>query len=69
MADQFRRVGKALMGSTAGGFLATPPGFDGDPGLGIPGISGVPRAREWDAVDSADRAGPSRRRGALRRAR
>jgi len=54
MGEQFRRVGKALMGSSAGGFLATPPGFDGEPGLGIPGISGVPRAREWDAVDSTD---------------
>ena len=54
MGDQFRRVGKALMGSQAGGFLATPPGLDGDPGLGIPGVSGVPRAREWDAVDSAN---------------
>ena len=52
MSDQFRRIGKALMGSQAGGFLSTPPGFDGDPGLGIPGFSGVPRAREWDAVDS-----------------
>jgi hypothetical protein len=52
MSEQFRRVGKALMGSQAGGFLSTPPGLDGDPGLGIPGISGVPRAREWDAVDS-----------------
>jgi hypothetical protein len=52
MGEQFRRVGKALMGSQAGGFLSTPPGLDGDPGLGIPGFSGVPRAREWDAVDS-----------------
>jgi hypothetical protein len=26
----------------------------GDPGLGIPGFSGVARAREWDAVDSAN---------------
>jgi hypothetical protein len=32
---------------------STPPAFDGDTGLGIPGFSGVPRAREWDAVDSA----------------
>lgn len=42
------------MGSQAGGFLSTPPGLDGDSGLGIPGFSGVPRAREWDAVDSAN---------------
>ncbi len=26
----------------------------GDYGLGIPGFSGVPRAREWDAVESAN---------------
>lgn len=28
--------------------------LDGGLGLGIPGFSGVPRAREWDAVDSTD---------------
>ena len=33
---------------------SAPPAFDGDSGLGIPGFSGVPRAREWDAVDSAN---------------
>lgn len=43
----------ALMGSQAGGFLAQPPGLDGTPGLGIAGISGVPRGRTWDAVVSA----------------
>jgi hypothetical protein len=42
------------MGAQAGGFLATPPGLDGKPGLGIPGISGIPRLREWDAVAAAD---------------
>ena len=47
-----RRIGEALFRAPAGGFLATPPGFDGDPGLGIPGVSGVPRPREWDAVES-----------------
>jgi hypothetical protein len=41
------------MGAQAGGFLAQPPGFDGEPGLGIPGVSGVPRGRTWDAVASA----------------
>jgi len=43
----------ALMGAQAGGFLAQPPGLDGQPGLGIAGISGVPRGRTWDAVASA----------------
>jgi len=47
-----RRIGAALMGSQAAGYLSTPPGWYGDPGLGIPGFSGVPRPREWDAVDS-----------------
>jgi hypothetical protein len=39
----------ALMGAQAGGFLAQPPGLDSEPGLGIPGVSGVPRGRTWDA--------------------
>jgi hypothetical protein len=43
----------ALMGAQAGGFLAQPPGLDGEPGLGIAGVSGVPRGRSWDAVGSA----------------
>lgn len=43
----------ALMGAQAGGFLAQPPGMDGEPGLGIAGISGAPRGRTWDAVASA----------------
>ena len=41
------------MGAQAGGFLAQPPGLDGEPGLGIPGISGVPRGRTWDVTASA----------------
>jgi hypothetical protein len=41
------------MSAQAGGFLAVPPGTDGIPGLGIAGVSGVPRARTWDAVASA----------------
>ena len=36
-----------------GGFLAQPPGLEGEPGLGFVGIHGVPRARTWDAVASA----------------
>jgi hypothetical protein len=43
----------ALMGAQAGGFLAQPPGLDGEQRLGIAGISGVPRGRTWDAVGSA----------------
>ena len=42
-----------LIGAQAGGFLAQPPGVDGEPGLGIAGVSGVPRGRTWDAVASA----------------
>ena len=45
------------MSSQAGGFLAQPPGLDGDPGLGIAGVSGVPRGRTWDAVVSAHAPG------------
>ena len=41
------------MGAQAGGFLAQPPGLEGAEGLGIAGISGVPRGRTWDAVGSA----------------
>jgi len=47
-----RELLSALMGAQAGGFLAQPPGLDGEPGLGIPGISGVPRGRTWDVVAS-----------------
>jgi len=44
----------ALMNAQAGGLLAQPPpGLDGEQGLGIAGISGVPRGRTWDAVASA----------------
>lgn len=43
----------AFAGAQAGGFLAQPPGLDGEPGLGIPGVSGVARSRTWDVVASA----------------
>jgi hypothetical protein len=38
------------MGAQAGGFLAQPPGLDGEPGLGIAGVSGAARGRTWDAI-------------------
>jgi hypothetical protein len=37
----------------AGGLIAQPPGWDGAPS-GVTGIHGVPQARRWDAVASAD---------------
>ncbi len=43
----------ALMSAQAGGLLAQPPVLDGNPGLGIAGVSGAPRGRTWDAVASA----------------
>jgi hypothetical protein len=52
--DRTRDLLRAVFGSVAGGFLAAPPGFDGRPGLGLAGITGVPRAREWDVVASAE---------------
>ena len=51
--SRVRELLAALMGAQAGGFLAQPPGLDGEPGLGIPGFSGVPRGKSWDAVASA----------------
>jgi hypothetical protein len=42
-----------LFKAQAGGFIAQPPGLDGDPGLGAAGIVGVPRGRTWDLVTSA----------------
>jgi hypothetical protein len=36
-----------------GGLIAQPPGWDGAPS-GVTGIHGVPQARRWDAVASAD---------------
>jgi hypothetical protein len=37
--------------------LARPPGLDGDPGLGIPGLGGIPRPQEGDAAVTADAPG------------
>ena len=44
----------ALTNAQACGLLARPPGMDGAPGLGIAGVTGVPRGATWDAVASAD---------------
>jgi hypothetical protein len=48
-----RELLAALMHANIGGFLTQPPGLDGDPGLGLVAVHGVPRARTWDAVASA----------------
>jgi hypothetical protein len=45
------------MHANIGGFLTQPPGLDGEPGLGLVAIHGVPRARTWDAVASAHAPG------------
>lgn len=47
----------ALLGASAGGSPAEPPSVDGVPGLGIPGVSGVPRGRSWDAAVSVEAPG------------
>jgi hypothetical protein len=50
-----KKLGRALMNAQAGGFLAEPPDLRGEPtALGLPAIHGVPRARRWDTVVSAD---------------
>ena len=48
-----RELLSALTGAQAGGFLAQPQGLDGELGLGIPGVSGVPRGRTRDVIASA----------------
>jgi hypothetical protein len=48
-----RELLAALTHANVGGFLAGPPALDGDPGLGLAGIHGVPRAKTWDAIVSA----------------
>jgi len=44
---------RALVDAQVGGFLAQPPGLGGDPGLGVAGVTGMPRGRTWDATASA----------------
>jgi len=52
--EQLAEAGGLLPGAEgAGGLIAQPPGWDGAPS-GVTGIHGVPQARRWDAVASAD---------------
>jgi hypothetical protein len=53
VTSRSRELVAALMNAQAGGFLAYPPGFERQTGLGIAGIHGDPRPRMWDAVVSA----------------
>jgi hypothetical protein len=48
-----RELLAALTHANVGGFLSGPPGLDGEPGLGLAGVHGVPGCRTWDAVASA----------------
>jgi hypothetical protein len=48
-----RELLAALANAQVGGYLSSPPGLDGQPGLGIAGVHGEPRPRLWDAVASA----------------
>ena len=58
MDEQTRAGLEALFGSVSAGFLAAPPGFDGESGLGIVGVTGVARPRgEWDVAASASAPG------------
>jgi hypothetical protein len=42
--------------AATGGLIAQPPGWDGEP-RGVTGVHGVPRARRWDMVGSAEAPG------------
>jgi hypothetical protein len=57
VTSRSRELVAALLNAQAGGFLATPPGFERETGLGIAGIHGDPRPRMWDAVASASAPG------------
>jgi hypothetical protein len=57
--EQLAEAGGIAFGSAPGvplGLIAQAPGWDGDP-RGEPGIHGVPRARRWDTVASAEAPG------------
>jgi hypothetical protein len=52
-----RELLSALVAFNAGALPGRPPGLFDDPGLGIAGITGVPRGKTWDAVVSAHAPG------------
>jgi len=52
-----QRLRALVLGVMAPDPLARPPGLDGDPGLGIPGLSGIPRPQEGDAAVTAEAPG------------
>ncbi len=53
--EKLAEAGGVLFNAQEGGFLAHPPDLFGQPSpLGEPALHGVPRAREWDAVASAE---------------
>lgn len=51
--ERLADAGGLGMGMSTGGLRAEPPGWDGE-ARGEPGIHGVPRARRWDTVASAE---------------
>jgi hypothetical protein len=55
--ERLADVGGITLGpGGAGGLIAQPPGWDGE-ASGVTGIHGVPRARRWDVVASAEAPG------------
>lgn len=54
--ERLAEAGGIGLAAGPGGLLADTPGWDGER-RGEPGIHGVPRARRWDAVASADAPG------------
>ncbi len=56
--ERLAEAGGVLLDVQAGGWLGQPPGPFGRPSpLGETGVHGVPRARQWDAVGTADAPG------------
>jgi hypothetical protein len=54
--EQLADAGGVALTTLSDGLPAEPPGWDGEP-RGEPGIHGVPRARRWDVVASAEAPG------------
>ena len=54
MANALERLAEAMIGAS---FLYHPPDWEGNIGLGIPGLSGVPRPVPWEAIASASAPG------------